>query len=395
MYCFKTCAKVFRSIFLSKNLVYKNMKHVYYLSTSSIFGHPGSHDAYYNYFLNLPFPKNKIFATYVWIDASGINLRSKDRILDKEPCDLEMVPKWSYDGSSTGQSDLKDSDITLLPVAVYRDPFRKSPHIIVLCETYSSEGLPTPTNHRVSSAITLSKICDQEPWFGIEQEYTMFDRDHWPLGWPKPRGYPDQDSKNSYCGVGEHVAGREIAECHARACIYSGMDYDGSNAEVMNGSWEFQVGPTLGIKAADDIWIGRYLLNRIAEHFDVIISFHPKPMGDGHAGIGCHHNFSTKKMRADQGVTEIKRICKILCDQHEKIIKSYDLKDGEDNKKRLVGKFETSSYDSCRVGISDRSASIRIQKKVISEGKGYFEDRRPAGNCDPYMVCGVIAKTCI
>ncbi|XP_068629648.1 uncharacterized protein [Battus philenor] len=351
-------------------------------------------NAYYNHYIHLPLPKDKIFATYIWIDGSGINLRSKDRILEKVPCDLSTIPKWSFDGSSTGLAKTQESDTLLIPSAVYKDPFRMNPHILVLCETYYGDGTPTPTNFRAQCAKVLSKISNLEPWFGIEQEYTIFDNDLWPLGWPKGRGFAVLNSLFSYCGLGEHVAGREIVECHARACLFSGMDYGGSNAEVMKGSWEYQVGPSLGIKAADDLWIGRYLLNRIAEHFGSIISYHPKPMGKDQPGIGCHHNFSTNKMRDKDGITEIQNVCNILCTKHENFIKNYGLGEGEENKKRLTGRFETAPYDSCRWAVGDRGASIRVQKSVAAERKGFLEDRRPAGDCDPYRVCTLLAETC-
>ncbi|CAG9784005.1 unnamed protein product [Diatraea saccharalis] len=352
-------------------------------------------NAHYKHYIKLPLPEDKILATYIWIDGSGIAMRSKDRILEEIPYDLSMVPKWAFDGSSTGQAKTNNSDTHLIPSAIYKDPFRKSPHVIVLCETYNGDGSPTLTNHRAHCAKIMSKLSDQEPWFGIEQEYTMFDSDLWPLGWPKVRGYPVTKSQYSYCGVGEHIAGRDLVECHTRACVYSGMNFGGTNAEVMKGSWEFQIGTTSGIKAADDLWVGRYLLNRIAEHFGVIISYHPKPMGKEHPGIGCHHNFSTEKMRSDEGIKEIERVCKILCEKHKTTIKNYGLGDGDENKKRLTGKFETASFDTCRWGIADRGASIRLTRSVATEHKGYLEDRRPAGDCDPYRVCALIAETCL
>ncbi|XP_045445641.1 glutamine synthetase nodule isozyme-like [Melitaea cinxia] len=371
----------------------RNIAHEHFTSGVSKLKSPL--DAYYSHFINLPLPRDKVFATYIWIDGTGINLRSKDRIIDKVPCDLQMVPKWSYDGSSTGQAKIKDSDTILVPCGIYRDPFRSSPHILVLCETFHGDGTPTATNHRVHCAKLLSEMSEQEPLFGIEQEYTIFDSDLWPLGWPKCRGFPVVKTKLSYCGNGEHVAGREIVECHARACVYSGMDYKGNNAEVMKGSWEFQVGTTLGIKAADDLWIGRYLLVRIAEIFGNIISYHPKPMGKDQPGIGCHHNFSTKKMRENGGITEIERICKVLCDKHDTYVKNYGLGDGDENRKRLTGKHETAPFDTCKWAVADRGASIRIQKSVKSKGKGFLEDRRPAGDCDPYRVCKLLAQSCL
>lgn len=352
-------------------------------------------DAYYNHFTSLPFPDNKAFATYVWIDGTGIKLRSKDRVLENIPCDLSMIPKWSFDGSSTGQAETANSDTQLVPIAIYRDPFRKGPHVIVLCETYYGDGKPVKTNYRARCAKILSDISDQNPWFGIEQEYTMFDTDVWPLGWPKTRGLPSAKPEFAYCGMGEHVAGREIVECHARACLYSGMDFGGTNAEVMKGSWEFQVGTTHGIKAADDLWMGRYLIQRIAEHFGVIISYHPKPMGKYQPGIGCHHNFSVDMMRKEGGIKEIENVCDILCESHKHCMENYGRGQGQDNRERLTGKFETAAFEKCRWAVADRGASIRLQRSVSIEKKGFLEDRRPAGDCDPYRVCAILASTCL
>lgn len=78
-------------------------------------------NTYYKHYLQLHLPKNKVLATYVWIDGSGINLRCKDRILDKEPCEISVVPKWSFDGSSTGQAKTNNSDMLLIPSAIYND----------------------------------------------------------------------------------------------------------------------------------------------------------------------------------------------------------------------------------------------------------------------------------
>lgn len=347
-------------------------------------------------YMRLPLPCNKILATYVWIDGSGINMRSKDRILDCVPYCPESAPGWAFDGSSTGQATTDNSDTTLKPAAVYRDPFRADPHVLILCEVYLGDsGKPAKTNHRYF----CNNLCEihkyEEPWFGLEQEYTMLDNDGWGLGWPKGGGFPAVKYEFSYCGVGaKYIAGRDVSEAHCKACLFAGLDFEGTNAEVMFACWEFQVGTTLGIKAPDDLWMARYIMNRIGEDYGVDITYHPKPFGHLHPGIGMHHNFSSKRMRSDGGYAFIEECIKRLEKNHMKHMKNYGI-DEAGNRLRLSGKFETSPFDKFSWGIANRKASIRLQRNIKKKGKGFMEDRRPAGDCDPYLVCGMLLETCL
>ena len=74
---------------------------------------------------------------------------------------------------------------------------------------------------------------------------------------------------------------------------------------------------------------------------------------------------------------------------HTEHIKIY----GEGNDLRLTGKFETASMDEFSFGIANRGASVRIGRETEQDGKGYFEDRRPSSNADPYLVTGKIMST--
>jgi glutamine synthetase len=75
--------------------------------------------------------------------------------------------------------------------------------------------------------------------------------------------------------------------------------------------------------------------------------------------------------------------------KHNEHIKVY----GAHNEERLTGLHETSAIHEFRHGQFDRGASVRIPMVTVNAGKGYFEDRRPAANMDPYQVCAALIET--
>jgi len=232
---------------------------------------------------------------------------------------------------------------------------------------------------------------DEEVWFGCEQEFTLFNLDEkTPLGWPEG-GMPSRPQGPYYCSVGpENSFGRAITDAHYKACLYAGISISGSNGEVMPGQQEFQVGPCVGIDAGDQVMMARYILQRVCEDFQVYCTLFPKPIVEGDwNGAGMHTNVSTKKMREEGGIEEIKKAIYKLGAKHEEHIAVY----GEGNDLRLTGKHETASIDQFCYGVANRGASIRIGRDTDAEGKGYFEDRRPSSNCDPYIVTGKIMET--
>ena len=128
-----------------------------------------------------------IKAEYIWLDGvqPTPDLRSKTKILAEgtEP------PTWGFDGSSTEQAEGHSSDCVLKPVFTCPDPLRGGDDILVLCEVYNADGTASHTNNRAAAAETASQFADQDPWFGIEQEYTMMTLEGHPAGFPEG-GFP-------------------------------------------------------------------------------------------------------------------------------------------------------------------------------------------------------------
>ncbi|XP_075038371.1 glutamine synthetase [Mixophyes fleayi] len=344
-------------------------------------------------YLDLP-QGDKVQAMYIWIDGTGEGLRCKTRTLDSEPKTIEDLPEWNFDGSSTYQSEGSNSDMFLIPVAIFRDPFRKDPNKLVFCEVLKYNRKTAETNLRHTCNQIMDMVANEHPWFGMEQEYTLLGMDGHPFGWPS-NGFPGPQGPY-YCGVGADKAyGRDIVEAHYRACLYAGVKIAGTNAEVMPAQWEFQVGPCEGIDMGDHLWIARFLLHRVCEDFGIVVSFDPKPITGNWNGAGCHTNFSTKSMREEGGLKHIEEAIECLAKRHEYHIRSYDPKGGSDNARRLTGFHETSNIHEFSAGVANRGASIRIPRTVGQEQKGYFEDRRPSANCDPYAVTEALIRTCL
>ncbi len=325
-------------------------------------------------------------AEYIWIDGTvpTPRLRSKTRVL---PDGTTEFPLWSFDGSSTNQADGHDSDCGLKPVFSCPDPIRGGNAVLVLCEVTNADGTPHATNTRAGLRKAIEAHGSEEPWFGIEQEYTMFEGAR-PLGWPEG-GYPAPQGP-FYCGVGaDEVFGREIAEEHLSACIDAGLLVYGVNAEVMPGQWEFQIGTGGPLEVSDHLHIARYLLYRIGEDYGVSMTLDPKPVKGDWNGAGAHTNFSTKAMREAGGMDAIMAAMPKLEARHDLHIEHY----GAGIEQRLTGLHETCSYREFKYGESDRGASIRIPLAVRDQGYGYFEDRRPCANIDPYVVCRLIIES--
>jgi glutamine synthetase len=283
------------------------------------------------------------------------------------------------------QAEGKSSDCVLKPVRVFPDGARSN-GVLVMCEVMMPDGkTPHPSNKRATI------LDDDGAWFGFEQEY-FFYKDGRPLGFPEA-GYPAPQGPY-YTGVGFKNVGtvaREMVEQHLDLCLAAGINHEGINAEVAKGQWEFQIFGKGSRRAADEMWMARYLMLRLTEKYGIDIEFHCKPLGDTDwNGSGMHANFSTTYMRETGGKEYFEALMKAFEEARADHIAVY----GPDNHMRLTGKHETAAITEFSYGVADRGASIRVPHSFVNNGyKGYLEDRRPNSQGDPYAITSQILKT--
>src|SRR3954464_3385068 len=153
-----------------------------------------------------------------------------------------------------GGPEPHNSDCVLKPVRIFPDAARTN-GVLVMCEVMMPDG---KTPHASNKRATI--LDDAGAWFGFEQEY-FFYKDGRPLGFPES-GYPAPQGPY-YTGVGYKNVGdiaRHIVEEHLDLCLAAGINHEGINAEVAKGQWEFQIFGKGSKRAADEMWMARYLM---------------------------------------------------------------------------------------------------------------------------------------
>ncbi|KAI4964443.1 hypothetical protein ZWY2020_005800 [Hordeum vulgare] len=266
--------------------------------------------------LDLSGSTEKIIAEYIWIGGSGMDLRSKARPSLAWSPTPASCPSGT-DGSSTGQA--------LARTARSSCTHRPSSSRTRLGRETTSFWRANLTNKRYNAAKIFSNpdVAKEEPWYGIEQEYTLLQKDiNWPLGWPVG-GFP----------------GPQLT--HHKACLFAGVNISGINGEVMPGQ-------------------------RITEIAGVVVTFDPKPIPGDWNGAGAHTNYRSSWTRSRSLL------------KHKEHIAAY----GEGNERRLTGKHETADINTFSWGVANRGASVRVGRETEQNGRA-TEDRRLASNMDP------------
>jgi len=318
---------------------------------------------------------------YIWISGPDsireipFTIKCKTKILD---LDVKDIPQWNFDGSSTEQATLEKSEIMIVPRRIYNNPFGKEYDKLVICDTFIKDNhiiKPHPTNTRHKAEEIFKKYGESKPWYGIEQEFFLIDnKTKKPLGFSNDTNSQDQ----YYCSVGSlNSNGRIIIDEIVEKANYAGINVTGYNSKKYPGQWEIQI-LNEGINAGDDIWVLRYIMERITEKYNFHISFNPKPLKNDWEESSAHVNFSTLKMREEGGLNLIIEAIEKLQKKHTEHIKEI---------------YNRENYRQFTYGIGDRTTSVRISNDTYHLNCGYFEDRRPLSSMDPYIVTSKILET--
>ena len=263
-------------------------------------------------------------------------------------------------------------------LALTTDPFRGGDNILVLCDTYDPEG--NPLRRTRAPAVAKFEADSAAASRSIWSRSTATNLDGvTPLGRRRLPEAPGPLLLRRRRG--------QVLDARLRRALRAaaGLEVSGTNAEVMPGQWEYQIGPSVGIDAADQLAISRYILDRICEDLGVIVSIDPA------------HQRRLERRGLPQTSPPVEaprpaasrpsRRCAKLGKKHQEHIAAY----GGGNERRLTG--------DCGRPTSTPSLGRRRQRLLHPRaatrppGRGYLEDRRPSSNVDPYVATALLFET--
>ena len=341
----------------------------------------------------------KYLAEYIWQDSSN-NLRSKSKTIDfyinkmdnimEKVLDLSIYDEWEcYNYTETTKIENNNQEIVILkPCAVFPDPFRKEPNVLLLCSTYNYDDNPLKNNYRDWSKTILKQIHHLQPLFILEQQFLIMEN------CPccpnkisnKPYGFKDSNesilinNEQHYCSIGSNNAfGRKISEQAFHSCLEAGINVLSINSHIKPSQWEIQVGPDNGLNVSDHLLIVRYILLRIGELFNAQICFNNINSKKNSIISTCYINYTDINMLKD-----IKYV-------YETFIKLCDNQIEQEFKEKLdIIRSNSSNLDFNQ--ISQISRSIKIPYKTFKDKKGYVQDRRYSANINPYLITSEICE---
>lgn len=194
-------------------------------------------------------------------------------------------------------------------------------------------------------------------------------------------------------GVAAARAARQLSEAHLKHCMYAGIKISGVSQSPSPNVWSYKLGPCSGVDLGDQLWMSRHVLLRLAEALGVPVSFDPSLAGKGGTGMGCYIKYSTEETRKPGiGLVAIQQHVGRLQATHMQHIMAY----GKGSLQRVMSKASScsqSAVSSFTCGFGNKAAMVVVPTTTMVRRSGYYVDRRPASNVDPYAVTMLLVST--
>jgi len=304
---------------------------------------------------------------YICLDNES-KFRSKT-IFSFKP--IDEIEEVIVDSSMISNVVVESHDIILVPVKCIPNPFiRDEKHWLVMCEIKYPNGSIHKTNTRNPLKILTDTHSDYQ--LGITQQFVLFNKDE-----KKPVGWNDKiDVMKNYSSKLDFMKySQPIIDIMIEHLIQVGIQISNVQMERMVSRWSVTLQPKSLTEACDDLFLFRYIMQRISANNNVITNFHPDPIQNSKIYSRCYLNLSSQKMREEDGIQEIDRACKKLELKHLEYYKSFC----EFNGKHFSYGQNSSRYD--------------VVVHLSQNNGGYIEDKRFSGDCDLYSVTTQIVKT--
>ena len=304
---------------------------------------------------------------YICIDGDN-KFRSKT-IFSEKP--IEGVDCIITDSMMIENSIVSNGDIVLVPLKCVKNPFiRDDRHWLVFCEY----KYPNETNHKNNIRNKLEKVTQDygDIHLAITQQFVLFKNDQ-PLGWSKEVDLiKNYSAKLDYSKYSQNIID-ELTD----AFLYVGINISSFNMERMVGKWSLTLGVQSLLEACDELYLVRYLIQRICYNNNIIPCFISNPYKNSQIYTKCHFAISTPKMREENSLEEIVAACEKLqlkhLEQHKMLCKH--------NSRKFTYGQNNSQYD--------------VNIVLNNDNSGYIQDKRCAGDCNPYHVLSKIIGTII
>ena len=180
--------------------------------------------------------------------------------------------------------------------------------------------------------------------------------------------------------------GRAAANAHLEHCLQAGLKITGLAQGDTSHKWSYTLGPCPGVDFADELWLSRFILLRVAEEHGMVVSFDPRLCYPG-GGLGCYVKYSCEETRQlSTGLVEIQEQVERLQGSHVHHLMAY----GWGSVELLA--FSPAGLDfSCRVG--NKASSIMVPTGTVINRCGYYVDCRPSAAMDPYLATMLLVST--